>query len=390
MPRLKVLHIITRLDKGGSATGTLWAVARLDKSRYDTFLISGRTHDPDGEVAGFLKKYGIAYCFIDELQRELSLGWDIKAFFKLYFFIRKGKFDLVHTHSSKAGILGRWAAWLNGIRYIVHTPHGHIFYGYFGRGKTLFFIWIERLTALVTDKIITLTDLGIEEHMSFAIAPRRKFVTIPSGIDMDFFQQACDVSNKKKELQIPPNLKIIGTVARLDPIKGMAYLIDAMHEVLQCFPQTVALLVGDGSERDALMDKARTMGIADKVIFLGFRKDVVQLLSIMDIFVLPSLNEGMGRVILEAMACRKPVIATRVGGVPELINDGGNGILVPPQNAKLLAEAIMGLLCDPQKAERIAINGYRSAGDKYSLSTMVQQIDELYQELLTYKCKGKV
>ena len=379
MPPRRMLHIITRLDKGGSTIGTLWTVALLDRDRYDVVLVSGKTYDPDGESGRFLQEHAIKHYFINELQRELSLVNDVHAFIKLYQFIRREKFDLVHTHCSKAGILGRWAAWMAGVKHIVHTPHGHVFYGYFGKLKTLFFIWIERFTALITHKIIVLTDLGVEEHLHFGIAPREKFVTIPSGIDMGHFRPAGNPDSLKKQLQIPANLKIIGCVARLDPIKGVSFLVEAMPDVFKAFPQAVLLLVGDGSEREMLKARASQLGITDKIIFLGFRPDVVELLSVMDILVLPSLNEGMGRVVLEAMACQKSIVATSVGGVPELISSGLNGLLVPPQNPSALAAAILELLHDPLKAQKLAQEARQTAGDKYSLQTMLRLTDELYQ-----------
>jgi glycosyltransferase involved in cell wall biosynthesis len=378
----KVLHIITRLDKGGSSTNTLWTVALLPPERYDVTLLSGRTSDPRGEVAQFIRTHGLRVIFVDELRREIHPWLDLKALVRITGIIRRGKYDVVHTHCSKGGILGRWAAFLAGVRGIVHTPHGHIFYGYFGRLQTLGFLWVERVTALVTRRIITLTGIGKEEHVKLGIAPPEKFTAIPSGIDMDLFKpDPGTVQGKRQELSIPRDAQLVGTVARLDPVKGVGFLIEAMNSVCRELPQARLLVVGDGSEKAAYEKMVRDLGMARSVIFTGFAEDVAVLLGSMDVFVLPSLNEGMGRVILEAMACRKPVIASCVGGIPELVQDGVTGLLVPPADPQALSLAILALLRSPGKAGTLAENGYRSLGERYTLAAMVKTIDGLYQEI---------
>ncbi|MBF0511767.1 MAG: glycosyltransferase family 4 protein [Candidatus Omnitrophica bacterium] len=384
MGKIKVLHIITRLDPGGSSVNTIETVARLDPSRFEVFLISGRTNDPDGSIERSLKQKKIAYWFLFDLQREINLWHDIKAFFRLYGFMKRYCFDIVHTHSSKAGILGRWAAKWAGVKRIVHTPHGHIFYGYFGKIKTAIFVWMERVTALITDKIITLTHLGTKEHLDFKIARLDKFVTIYSGIDISWkpaFNTPLEKEQFKRNYNIPQDFFIFGCVARLDAIKGISYLIESMGKVVAEYPQTGLILVGKGEQEQRLKEKARSLGIENHVVFTGFQKEIGRFMECMDVFVLPSLNEGMGRVVLEAMACTKPVIATRVGGLAELVEDGVNGLLVEPASAESLTAAMLKLRIDCSLREAMAREAVMKIGERFSLKKMVQDIEGLYDGL---------
>jgi glycosyltransferase involved in cell wall biosynthesis len=380
---LRVLHIITRLDPGGSATNTIETAARLDRRRFDVFLISGLTADIDN-IEALLKAKNIPYVFFSDLQREIHPWKDIKAFFQLYTFIRRRHFDIVHTHSSKAGILGRWAAKCAGVKVIIHTPHGHIFYGYFSKALTRIFIWIERITALITDRIITLTNRGKKEHIEFKIGHPDQFITIYSGIDMGkIVEQSLEQrSLLKSRFNIPQKSFIIGSVARLDPIKGTAFLIDAMAKVIKGHPQAHLLLVGDGSERVKLENQCAALGLQNHVSFVGFQPDPQPFIEIMDVFVLASLNEGMGRVLLEARMLSKPVIATHVGGISEIVDDGKNGFLVPPKDTDALNRRILQLIEDPILLKSMANETKIKAGERFSLERMVCDIEAVYENCM--------
>lgn len=383
MPKIRVLHIITRLDKGGSAYNTLLTVSRLDKAKYETVLMSGVTNDPDAEIAGFTARENIDYIFVPQLVREINLLRDAIAFCKIFRFIKKGKFDIVHTHTSKAGILGRWAAKLAGVKIIVHTPHGHIFYGYFGRFKTKFFIFLETITARITDKIITLTQVGKDEHIKFGIAPGEKFIPVYSGIEIErFINFKPDSDGEKKKLNILPGIFVIGTVSRLDPVKGNRYFIFALPAIVKVFPGLKAVFVGEGSEKEQLISYTRELGIYDNVIFTGERQDVRGLMCAFDIFVLSSLNEGMGRCLLEAQALGLPVVATEIGGVPEVIKNGLTGILVPPADPEALSAAIISLLKDEARRLEMGREAKKWVDNRFSVEAMVNKISELYEGLI--------
>ena len=379
--KLKILHLITRLDRGGSAFNTLDTCAYFIETGHRVVLVSGPTNDPDGTIGKYMDDHQIPWVIIPQIQRSINPFKEMMAFLKLFSFIKKHRFDIVHTHTSKAGILGRFAAWLNRVPVIIHTPHGHIFYGYFSRMVTQIFIVIEKLAALVTDKIITLTDHGKEEHIRFHIANPDKFVPIYSGINIPEFKRnkddhSLDVRNT---LDIPPQAPVIGTVTRLVPIKGIEDLIKAVPTLLEDYPDLRVLLVGDGHLRSDLEELCELVGVRNHIHFLGEQKKVVPFLKAMDVFVLSSINEGMGRCLLEALVCGKPAVATRVGGVPELVEHGSNGFLVPPRQPQLLARAIIEILSDEELKQKMGKNAIKKVTMDFSVEVMVKKIERLYQ-----------
>jgi len=383
---IRVLHIITRLDHGGSSINTIETVCRLNKEKYRTDLISGRTYDPRKEIEHALIQKNIHVTFIDELRREIHLWFDIIALLKLYLAIKKGKYDIVHTHSSKAGILGRWAAKWAGVNAIVHTPHGHVFYGYAGPVLTKIFVILERITARITDKIITLTDMGRDEHVRFKVAPRAKFETIHTGVDFSHFNRSIDPDKVRDSYQLPEKTFLIGSVTRLDPVKGTDVLINAMAQINRQFPQTRLMIVGEGSQRTKLKEQCQSLRISDKVIFTGYRKNVSELMQIMDVFVLSSFNEGMPRAIVEAMACGRPVIASRTGGIPSLIREGEDGFLVPPGDVQALVQAMSGFVSHMDRGTAFGQRGkakiFEHHRADYSVESMLNKIETLYSKLM--------
>lgn len=381
-----VLHIITRLAEGGSSENTILTVSGLNREKYETYLMSGITRPPERGMDDLALKLGINLEVIPELVREIDPSKDLKALMKIYRYIRRYNFDIVHTHTSKAGFIGRIAARLARVPIIIHTPHGHIYYGYFGILKSRLFIMLEKLVAFFTDRIITLTELGKEEHIKYKIAPPGKFVAIYSGIKLEKYSAASvDVKRKKEEIGIKDDQPVIGCVARLVPVKGHIYLIKAAKIVIDALPDVQFILAGDGELEMELKEFSRALGIESNIHFLGRRDDIPELLQIFDIFVLPSLNEGMGRVILEAMAAGKPVIATRVGGIPEIVKDGITGILVPPENPDFLAEAIISLIKNRDLGEKFGLEGKMRLDSKFTSQAMVERIEQLYDELISCK-----
>jgi glycosyltransferase involved in cell wall biosynthesis len=383
MTKIKVLHLITRLDMGGSAFNTIETVARLDKEKYEVYLMSGKTYDPKGEMKLLLASKGVECRFLKDLVREINFFKDIKAFFKLIKIFKSHTFDIVHTHSSKAGILGRWAAFFAKTKYIVHTPHGHVFYGYFGKLRTSIFIFLEKIAAKITSKIITLTYKGKEEHVSFKISEKEKFVPIYSGIDLSLFNNVEGSSDTYREkFGFSDGDFVFGSVARLDLIKGNQYIIEAMADVVKENPRVKLILVGDGQEKEKLEQLVSKLGLSDNIVLAGFQENVVPLIAMMDVFILASLNEGMGRVILEAMACKKPVIASSTGGIPELVKDKESGILFPVGDVGALIDAMKVLMDDLEMRKQMGSEGYSRVKDVFSVETMVQKIDQLYQDLI--------
>jgi glycosyltransferase involved in cell wall biosynthesis len=392
---IKVIHIITRLDMGGSAQNTLLTALNHDPQRYGVCLIKGSSLESAMTKAETklvedqlesARKQGIVIIDLPSLVRRISPINDLKAFISIFLLLRRSKPDIVHTHTSKAGILGRLAAWVARVPIVIHTPHGHVFYGHFGRSLSRMFLQMEKLLGRITHHQIALTPEEGNDYLNFGVAKSDNISVIHSGVDLNCFKRSTTESNpKKNELGIPPDSLVVGYVGWLIPIKGVTYLVDAMAEVVQRHPNSLLLLVGKGDEKGEeetnLRERVDSLGLEDRVRFLGWRPDVNEIMGCFDIFVLPSLNEGMGRVLVEAMATGLPIVASSVGGIPDLVKDGENGLLVPPANAGALEQAISDLLSDKARRKRMGETGKRMCGP-YSIEAMVEKIDDLYSRLV--------
>lgn len=396
MGKTKVIHVITRFDKGGSAENTFLTVKGLDKDKYEVILIRGLAEESlmGREEAAAVErnlrdaeKNGVKVITINELVRNIHPLNDLKALFALIRVFKNEKPRIVHTHTSKAGILGRWAAFLAKVEIIAHTPHGHVFWGYFNKWKTACFIMLERLSALITDKIITLTEQEKKDHLRFKIAFDEKFTVIHSGVDLTSFSELrINAATMRERLGIPPEAIVVGTAGRLTPIKGQRYLLETAAVISPLNPDLFFIFLGDGELAPDLSTMATSLGIKN-VMFLGWREDVSEVMSTFDIFVLPSLNEGMGKVLIEAMALGKPIVASNVGGIPDLVVHNHNGLLVPPANVKGLLDGINVLLHDPAKRKEMGDRGKVVAAD-YSAAAMILEIERLYDEAVSSCAAG--
>jgi len=388
---IRVMHIITRLDMGGSAQNTLQTCLHLDPDRYRVMLVHGPAHESRMTVeekemvaAGVREAEirGVQVRQIPSLVRRIHPLLDMSAFFALLALLIREKPTIVHTHTSKAGILGRMAAWLVRVPVVVQTPHGHVFYGHFGHGLSKLFLGIEKLAARYTHAIVALTHSEHSDYVNYGVAGSEKLATIHSGVDIERFGgPPPDKAAKKKELGLIPDCPLVGTIGWLLPIKGPHHLLRATATVLRRGYRVQLVFVGKGGMEPLLRNEAHSLGLDDKVHFMGWRSDIADILPLFDVFVLPSLNEGMGRVLVEAMAAGRPVVGSRTGGIPDLVRDGENGLLVSAGNEAELADAIGRLLSDPQWAMSLGRRG-RADCRRFSLESMVEKIDRLYWDLL--------
>ncbi len=385
-----VLHIITRLDMGGSAQNTLFTCIGLAE-KYNIILAHGLSLESSMTVDEMrsvetgmenANKKGVKIYPLLSLIRRINPVYDFLAFYSIWQLIRKEKPAIVHTHSSKAGLLGRWAAKMVGTPHIIHTPHGHVFYGHFNLILSKVFLMLERISDAITERMIALTDGEREDYINLSVSRAGKIITIHSGVDIERFGTSrVSIEVKKKSLGLNSTSRIIGTVGWLLPIKGPGYLLKAMGRVWEKFSDTQLIYVGKGEMEQELRSKAMEMGVSDRVKFLGWRNDIQEIIPLFDLFVLPSMNEGMGRVIVEAMAAGKPVVASKVGGIPDLVKHNDTGLLVPPGDVDALSKALIKLLNDPGKAKKMGENG-KAYCNKFSLRAMLDKIDGLYQGLL--------
>jgi len=395
MKEPKVLHIITRFDKGGSAQNTYLTLLGLKERNFQSYFVTGLSLESEMKYAEIkaqekdiqrLEQVGIEFILCPPLVRRTNIIKDLNAFLDIWRIIKKISPEIVHTHSSKAGLLGRLAAKLARIPIVVHTPHGHVFFGYFGPLKTKIFIILERLVSRITHRIIALTNKEKEDYIKFRIANEDKFDVIYSGIELDKFKELSEdkKQNFVKELGIPEKSLIIGTVGRLVPVKGHEFLIKAAKYIISKYPEAFFVFTGDGPLEHNLKRQALELGINNNIIFLGWRSDAAKIISVYDIFSLPSLNEGMGRVLAEAMALGKPIVASNVGGIPDLVTHGKNGFLVPARNPEKLAKYIQILIEDKEKKEKMGQAGKEMA-KIFSKEKMVENIANLYEKLLAQK-----
>ncbi len=384
---MTALHLITRLSLGGPSLNTIDSVVALDRAGWRTILAAGSV-GAEISVVDQARSRGCRTVLLPALTREVSPARDLLALWQVFRLIRRERVVLVHTHTSKAGFVGRLAAWLAGVPVILHTPHGHIFYGYYGPALTAVFVGLERLAARITDRIVVLTELGTEEHLARGIGRPKQFVVIPSGVDLEALRRkAPPYETARGRLGVDAETCLIVGVGRLVPVKGFQSLVKALSLILSVVPSARLLLVGDGPLHADLVAEAQALGVGNRLEMAGAQLDPAPFLAAADLVVVPSLNEGMGRALVEAMALGLPVVATRVGGIPAVVADGETGSLVPADDPPALARAMAELLKDPGLRQRMGEAGRRRA-EQFSLAAMESRLLGLYQELCAQKGLG--
>jgi glycosyltransferase involved in cell wall biosynthesis len=339
------LHVITRLTVGGSAENTVATMVALEAAGYAGPLAVGIT-ESDPPSVDDARHRGVRLLDVPALGREVGVR-DVAALAHLCRVMRAQRPAIVHTHTSKAGFVGRLAARLAGVPAVIHQPHGHIFYGYYGSGRTAFYIALERIAARWTDRIVTLTDRGIEEHLARKIGRRAQYRTVPSGVPTAALRAAAPSrSVARARLGLPEDAFVVAGLGRLVPVKGFDVLIAALRPLAEAVPSARLVLIGDGPQRDELQVAARDLGVGGRVLVTGVTSDITGWLAAADVLAAPSRNEGMGRAIVEAMALGLPVVGAEVGGIPAVVADGETGWLVPPGDSLALAAALIELARD--------------------------------------------
>ncbi len=390
----KVLHIITRLIIGGAQENTVSTVEGLGRSsKYEVTLVSGPPLGPEGSLVEEAKKRGIEPIIIPTLRREINPVYDLIALRKLFKLIKKGNYAIVHTHSSKAGILGRIAARMAGVPIIIHTIHGLPFDRYQNLILNRLYIWLERFTGRFTNKLIVVCDAMREGALKERVAPREKFVTIYSGIELKKFrfkEEQFPAEKVKKEFGIPSGVPVVGAVARLFPFKGHNFLLGVIPLILKECPRTHFLFVGEGILKERLIEQAGKKGILDNITFAGLvsPERIPEMIAAMDFAVHTSLREGLARVIPQAFLLEKPVVSFDIGGAGELVINGKTGYLVQPGDSVNLAKRIVELLKNPVKVKRMGEEARKLADPVFSAGLMVKKIEQLYAELLKEKYRS--
>jgi glycosyltransferase involved in cell wall biosynthesis len=387
--RIRVMRVIARLNIGGPAIHTILLTAGLDPVRFESTLVTGVEAAYEGNMLDLAAQKGVQPLVIPQLGREINPLKDWVTLIKLYRLFRERHPHIVHTHTAKAGTVGRLAARLAGVSIVVHTFHGHVFHDYFGPLQTRVFIGIERFLAALSDRIVTVSEGQRRELAAYGVASLDKIVAVPLGFELDGLLNCESLQGQlRQELGISEEVALVGIVARLTAIKNHQLFLDAAKLIVEAGQEAMFLVVGDGELRAELEAYAAELGLAERVIFTGWRRDLPRIYADLDVVALSSLNEGTPVSLIEAMAAARPVVATRVGGVPDVVFDKKSGYLVQSEDAGGLAGGILDLLQAPNRAREMGLAGRAAVHPKYASETLMANVEKLYLELLKEHSQG--
>jgi glycosyltransferase involved in cell wall biosynthesis len=386
--RVKILRVIARLNMGGPALHVAYLTAGLRERGYDTTLVAGSLARGEDSMAFVADARDVEIVRIDELGREISPLRDLVATLRLAWLIRKERPDILHTHTAKAGTVGRVAALLAGRRgppIVVHTFHGHVLRGYFGPLRSSFFRLLERWLAARTTALIAVSPQVRDDLVALGIAPRERFAVIRLGIELG--ERVAAEQNGRDEsrryLGIGPDRFAVGWIGRMTAVKRTDDVLVAFKRLQEEGVDAVLCMVGDGPDRPQLERRAHELGVVRDTLFLGYQEEVAPFYAAFDALVLPSSNEGTPVSAIEALAAGRPVVATRVGGVPDVVVEGEDGFLVEPGATDHLADRLAELARDPELRERMGEAGRQRVLPRYAVERLVDDVDRLYRELLS-------
>ncbi|MDR1942282.1 MAG: glycosyltransferase family 4 protein [Endomicrobium sp.] len=374
---IKVCYIITKLELGGAQKVALYTAGNLDKSRFCQFMISGSGGALDAQASKQVRLISFPF-----LVRQISPLKDLKALFAIYKVLKKEKPDIVHTHSSKAGILGRIAAKLAAIKTIIHTIHGYGFNETQPKPVKYFYILLEKFCAHLTDRLIAVSKEDIKKGIFYKIAKEEKFVLIRAGIDIDYYKNYIPDPFFRKSLGISADAKIITTIGPFKPQKNLKDFIEAANITLKTIAQAVFLIVGDGELRKQIESQIASYGLQNKILLLGWRSDIAKILRASDLYVMTSLWEGLPCTIIEAMCCAVPVIANGVDGVKEIISEAVNGYKTQPYHYQDTAAKITELLKNETLLKDMGVNAKNSITEEFDINYALKRHEALYESLI--------
>jgi len=379
---ISVLHILTRLIRGGADENTLLTVNGLDPHRFRVTLAVGA-----GSEATMLAAVSPSVRVIEltDLVREVSPRRDLAALRGLRRLIRDERYDIVHTHTAKAGMLGRFAARGAG-PVIVHTLHGSTFHGALGRAEYLLYWGLEKAAAGFTDRIITVGEDLRDRYLEAGIGRADRYQLIRSGMELSDFSAAAAMGPERRaevrrSLGVPADAPLVGKVARLEARKGYRYFLEMAEAVLQRVPAAHFVGLGAGDEHGPLRAEVERRGLTGRVHFPGFRRDIADVLAVLDVAVLTSLWEGLPRVLVQAAASGGPAVSFAVEGAHEVVKDRVNGWVVPMRDVPAMTDRVVELLSDPARARAMGAAGRGLVCETWAADTMVRQIAEVYEDL---------
>ncbi len=378
---------------GGPALHVAYLTAGLKERGYDTTLVAGSLARGEDSMAFVADDLGVEVVRIDELGREISPLRDLLATIRLARLIRRERPQILHTHTAKAGTVGRVAALLAGSRrppIVIHTFHGHVLRGYFGPSRSFFFRALERWLAASTTALVAVSPQVRDDLVALRVAPRERFVVIRLGIELEERVRAEQDGRleSRRYLGIPGDRFAVGWIGRMTAVKRTDDVLLAFRGLRDSGVDACLCMVGDGPDRAYLERRAHELGVVRDTLFLGYQEEVAPFYAAFDALVLPSGNEGTPVSAIEALAAGRPVVATRVGGVPDVVRDGQDGFLVDAGATDELADRLARLARDPDLRRRMGEQGRARVLPRYAVDRLVDDVDRLYRSLLEASVRG--
>jgi glycosyltransferase involved in cell wall biosynthesis len=382
---LRILRIFSRLNIGGPSLHVILLSSGLRPLGYETRLVVGKESPHEGNMLPLAAEKDVVCESMVGLGREIAPLSDLRALTGLHRLMRQWRPAIVHTHTAKAGVLGRIAARAAGVPTVVHTYHGHVLRGYFSPAKTALFRWLETRLATTADALVAVSEAVKQDLVGLGIAPASRIRVIPVGLELVDLARALPHGGLRCEGRIPQGVPLVGIVGRLVPIKDVPAFLRAARIVADAIPEARFAVVGDGEERAALESLSRELGLDGKATFFGWRRDLANVYGDLDVVVNASRNEGTPVALIEALAATKPVVATRVGGTPDLLGENERGRLVPPGDPEALARAVLETLEGSEAARCRALAGREYVLRRHSADRLVRDVDALYRDLRAAK-----
>ncbi|CAN5193649.1 glycosyltransferase [soil metagenome] len=386
---IRVLRVIARLNMGGPAIHVANLASGLATRGYHTTLVAGSLARGEDSMAFLAERLGVSVVSVPQIQREISALHDARSVVRLASLIRETRPHILHTHTAKAGAIARAAVLLARDARpaaVLHTFHGHVLKGYFGPGRTAFFRQVERTLARGSDALVAVSPEVRDELVALGVAPRKKFVVVRLGIPLDERLGDATVDRDYRGLYgIGAKAFVVGWVGRMTGVKDTGAVLEAVHALRDRGVDAVVCMVGDGPDRERLEQQAHDLGIARSCFFVGYQPDVAGFYRLFDAFYLPSVNEGTPVSAIEALAAGTPVVANRVGGVPDVVRDAVDGYLVEPGDVTGAAERLALVASDSKLRRTLGEAGRARVRERYAVSRLVDDVDRLYRALLDSK-----
>lgn len=388
--KLKICHVITRMIIGGAQENTLLSAIGQAEKGHDVVLLTGPTVGPEGRLLEGKNTGKVKVVENPNLLREVCPFSDIKAYYDLKKYFVEEKFDVVHTHSSKAGIIGRYAAWNAKVPLIVHTVHGQAFHRYEKPWKNKIYIILEKLAEKKCHKIFAVAQAMINQCLNNGIGYTEKYRVVYSGMEIETFLNAKYDYALKMRLGIPENSLVVGTLARLFHLKGYDHIVQIATKIIEAVPNTYFLLIGDGILKEKIKKDAYEAGLEKHFVFAGLiRPELIpSYLSIVNLLLHLSLREGLPRSVVQSLASGKPAIAFNLDGTPEVLIDGKTGFIAEPDEVDKVISETIELLKDQAKREEMGKNGRVLVAKNFDWHFMVDELETEYYKQLEFNSRN--